>query len=107
MNKKIVLTGICAFLLGIQSFTFADTEVNLNDSTSASGFTVKNSNSDSILTVRGDGNVGIGTIPDVNNLLHIKESGQTLRVSLQTNQTASTGNSAELIFSHDSADPKK
>lgn len=98
MNKKIVLTGFCAFFLCIQSIAFADTEVNLNDSTSASGFTVENANSDAILSARGDGKVGIGTMSPGSELeISDGDSYSTLMIN-------NTGTNGKGYYFHSTSD---
>ena len=61
MLKKYLLTGIGVVFFVISTVLYgADTELILEDSTTASGFSVKDSNGNTIMRAGGDGNVGIG-----------------------------------------------
>ncbi len=62
MVKKCLWTGICILALGIGSAVNAtDMEAVLEGNTSSTGFSVKDSSSNTLMRVQGDGNVGIGT----------------------------------------------
>jgi hypothetical protein len=62
MIKKSLLIVFCLLSITICSFVFAaDSEVTLDTNDSSSGFTVKDSLGDPVMSARGDGNVGIGT----------------------------------------------
>ncbi len=74
MLKKCLWAGICILALSIGSVVNAtDMEAILDDSTSTTGFSVKDSNENTLMRVQGDGNVGIGTAgPDMP--LHLSTS---------------------------------
>ncbi len=60
--KRYVLTGLFLGFFGIAGVTHAaDGEMTLEDSTSNSGFSVKNSSGSTVARFGGDGKVGIGT----------------------------------------------
>ncbi len=62
MFKKCLWAGICIWALSIGSVVNAtDMEAILDDSTSTTGFSVKDSNENTLMRVQGDGKVGIGT----------------------------------------------
>jgi hypothetical protein len=62
MIKNSFLIALGLLSIAICSFAFAaDSEVTLDTTDSSSGFTVKDSLGDPVMSARGDGNVGIGT----------------------------------------------
>ncbi len=67
MFKKYLWTGICILALGLGNVVnAADMEAVLEGNTSSTGFSVKDSNNNTLIRVQGDGNVGIGnTEPSV------------------------------------------
>ncbi|MGR3221271.1 MAG: tail fiber domain-containing protein [Candidatus Anammoxibacter sp.] len=80
MVKRYLLAGIGVILFGTSSVLFgADTEITLEDNTSDSGFSVKDSSGNTIMRVQGSGNVGIGT------------TGTTADLELKTDATTTDG----------------
>ncbi len=62
MFKKWLWASICIMALSIGSVVnAADMEAILDDSTSSTGFSIKDNNENTLMRVQGDGNVGIGT----------------------------------------------
>ncbi len=62
MFKKCLVTCFCVMVLAIGCVAnAADMEAILDDSTSSTGFSVKDNNENTLMRVQGDGNVGIGT----------------------------------------------
>ena len=63
MIMKYLMAGIFVLMVGMAINLFAgETEIKLMDSTSSTAFSVKDGDSNTILRVQGDGNVGIGTV---------------------------------------------
>jgi hypothetical protein len=63
MIKKSLLIVFCLLSIAICSFAFAaDTEVTLDTNDTSSGFAVKDSNGNSVMSARGNGKIGIGTM---------------------------------------------
>ncbi len=77
MFKKYLWAGICILALGIGNVVnAADMEAVLESNTSATGFSVKDNNNNTLMRVQGDGNVGFGTTAPTGKF-HISTTGQS------------------------------
>lgn len=83
MIKRFLLIGICVMALGIDNIVnAADMEAVLESNTSSTGFSVKDSNDNTLMRVQGNGNVGIGTT-EPGAALHIDGSASKAELLLQ------------------------
>lgn len=80
MVKRYLLAGIVVVSFGMSSILFgADAKVTLEDSTRTSGFSVEDSNGNTVMRAGGNGRVGIGTaVPSA--LLHLVGVTPVLRI---------------------------
>lgn len=87
MFKKFLCTAICLMVLsGLSVVNGADIEAILDDSTSSTGFSIKDGNGTTIFRMLGDGNLGIGTMASKAKL-HILPSGNENGLFVDGNST--------------------
>lgn len=87
MVKRYLLASIGVVFFGISSVLYgADVEIMLEDSTTTSGFSVKDSSVNTIMRARGDGNIGVGTASPIEKL-HVSgsDNGSEATVALVEN----------------------